>query len=79
LPIVYGDVHITDSQVVNFVGIGYNGFPRGCSDDSLPWAKVGLGLELMFFHFSILNSLVKFGNNLNLLPCSRNLSLEIHY
>jgi hypothetical protein len=21
-------------------GIGYNGFPRGCSDDKLPWAKV---------------------------------------
>lgn len=24
----------------NFSGIGYNGFPRGCSDDELPWAKV---------------------------------------
>ena len=23
------------------LGIGYNGFPRGCSDDKLPWAKVG--------------------------------------
>lgn len=22
------------------VGIGYNGFPRGCSDDYLPWARV---------------------------------------
>lgn len=21
------------------VGIGYNGFPRGCSDDSLPWGR----------------------------------------
>jgi deoxycytidylate deaminase len=21
------------------VGIGYNGFPRGCSDDILPWAR----------------------------------------
>ena len=21
------------------VGIGYNGFPRGCDDSSLPWAK----------------------------------------
>ena len=21
------------------VGIGYNGFPRGCSDDALPWAR----------------------------------------
>lgn len=23
------------------VGIGYNGFPRGCSDDDLPWAREG--------------------------------------
>ncbi|KAE8720176.1 Deoxycytidylate deaminase [Hibiscus syriacus] len=22
------------------LGIGYNGFPRGCSDDQLPWAKM---------------------------------------
>lgn len=21
------------------VGIGYNGFPRGCSDDELPWNR----------------------------------------
>ena len=21
------------------VGIGYNGFPMGCSDDELPWAR----------------------------------------
>lgn len=25
-----------------WLGIGYNGFPRGCSDDKLPWAKVGV-------------------------------------
>lgn len=23
------------------VGIGYNGFPRGCSDDALPWSREG--------------------------------------
>ena len=23
------------------VGIGYNGFPRGCSDDVLPWGREG--------------------------------------
>ena len=22
------------------LGIGYNGFPRGCSDTELPWAKL---------------------------------------
>ena len=23
------------------IGIGYNGFPHGCSDDDLPWGKTG--------------------------------------
>lgn len=23
------------------VGMGYNGFPRGCSDDELPWCRHG--------------------------------------
>ncbi len=23
------------------VGLGYNGFPRGCSDDELPWSRDG--------------------------------------
>ena len=23
------------------IGVGYNGFPRGCSDDDLPWAREG--------------------------------------
>ena len=23
------------------IGIGYNGFPQGCSDDEFPWAKEG--------------------------------------
>lgn len=23
------------------IGLGYNGFPRGCSDDNLPWAREG--------------------------------------
>nr|GMD35302.1 deoxycytidylate deaminase [Ipomoea batatas] len=27
------------SQTGIILGIGYNGFPRGCSDDKLPWAK----------------------------------------
>ena len=29
------------NQDNRIVGIGYNGFPRGCSDDELPWAKEG--------------------------------------
>ena len=27
------------SQANVILGIGYNGFPRGCDDDALPWAK----------------------------------------
>ncbi|KAL2962168.1 hypothetical protein AAZX31_17G126200 [Glycine max] len=27
------------SQDGVILGIGYNGFPRGCSDDKLPWAQ----------------------------------------
>ena len=27
------------NQYNKIVGIGYNGFPIGCDDDSLPWAK----------------------------------------
>lgn len=30
------------------IGIGYNGFPRGCPDDQLPWAKVGLSWQTKF-------------------------------
>ncbi|KAG0452591.1 hypothetical protein HPP92_025255 [Vanilla planifolia] len=30
------------SQNGIILGIGYNGFPRGCSDDKLPWAKKSL-------------------------------------
>ncbi|KAJ9163896.1 hypothetical protein P3X46_023518 [Hevea brasiliensis] len=28
---------VSQNEVI--LGIGYNGFPRGCSDDKLPWAK----------------------------------------
>ena len=30
------------------VGIGYNGFPRGCDDDELPWARTGEELETKY-------------------------------
>lgn len=30
------------------VGVGYNGFPRGCSDDSLPWGRDGSLLETKY-------------------------------
>ena len=28
----------TDKKII---GVGYNGFPTGCSDDDLPWARTG--------------------------------------
>jgi dCMP deaminase len=30
------------------IGIGYNGFPTGCSDDQLPWAREGAYLETKY-------------------------------
>ncbi|EOD24556.1 hypothetical protein EMIHUDRAFT_64838 [Emiliania huxleyi CCMP1516] len=32
---------IVDPATQRIVGIGYNGFPIGCGDDQLPWARVG--------------------------------------
>ena len=30
------------------VGVGYNGFPTGCSDDELPWQREGEWLETKY-------------------------------
>jgi len=30
------------------VGVGYNGFPRGCADDDLPWERRGNFLETKY-------------------------------
>ena len=29
----------------HIIGVGYNGFPKGCSDDIFPWGKEGSTLE----------------------------------
>ncbi len=29
------------SNEKKIIGVGYNGFPTGCSDDNLPWAREG--------------------------------------
>ncbi|MEK6945422.1 MAG: dCMP deaminase family protein [Nanoarchaeota archaeon] len=62
------------------VGIGYNGFPRGCSDENFPWSREGDYLETKYAYVchaeinAILNSM---GRNLNgstlyvaLFPCN---------
>ncbi len=41
-----GAVVVNPDQVV--VGLGYNGFPRGCSDDELPWSREGGFLETKY-------------------------------
>ena len=39
----YDLIRVLIGSIVNsfnqIVGIGYNGFPRGCSDDVLPWGR----------------------------------------
>lgn len=30
------------------VGVGYNGFPWGCSDDELPWSREGAYLDTKY-------------------------------
>lgn len=30
------------------IGVGYNGFPKGCSDDEFPWANEGSFLETKY-------------------------------
>lgn len=38
---------IVNAQHV-IVGMGYNGFPRGCHDDRLPWCRDGAPLETKY-------------------------------
>lgn len=37
---------VNDRNIV--VGLGYNGFPRGCSDDKLPWCREGDVLSVKY-------------------------------
>ena len=32
------------------IGLGYNGFPRGCHDDDLPWCREGEALETKYVY-----------------------------
>ena len=36
------------NKTKRIIGIGYNGFPVGCSDDELPWAREGSFLETKY-------------------------------
>lgn len=37
---------VNDDNVI--VGLGYNGFPRGCHDDNLPWCREGETLDTKY-------------------------------
>ncbi len=62
------------------VGIGYNGFPAGCSDDELPWGRSGDYLDTKYAYVchaemnAVLNSDFGRMNNcrmyVNLFPCN---------
>ena len=62
------------------LSIGYNGFPRGCSDDAFPWAREGDPLENKYFYVvhSEMNAILNYpGNSLkgakiyvSLFPCN---------
>ena len=36
------------NQDLKIVGTGYNGFPKGCSDDDLPWGREGNPLQTKY-------------------------------
>lgn len=44
------------------LSIGYNGFPRGCSDDDFPWCREGEPLENKYFYttHSELNAILNY-------------------
>lgn len=62
------------------LSMGYNGFPKGCSDDVFPWAREGEPLENKYFYttHSELNAILNYkGSSLegsklyvSLFPCN---------
>ncbi len=68
------------SEDNNILSMGYNGFPRGCSDDDFPWAREGETLETKYVYtvHSELNAILNYrGGSLegaklyvSLFPCN---------
>lgn len=50
------------SQDNKILSMGYNGFPKGCSDDEFPWTKEGEPLENKYFYstHSELNAILNY-------------------
>ncbi|BBO84422.1 cytidine deaminase [Desulfosarcina ovata subsp. sediminis] len=55
----------------HIVGVGYNGFPTGCSDDTLPWCREGAFLDTKYPYVchAELNAVLNSGPG-NLTGCS---------
>ena len=68
------------SQDNKILSMGYNGFPKGCSDDEFPWAREGDSLHTKYFYVthSELNAILNYrGGSLegaklyvSLFPCN---------
>ncbi len=74
------------NEDLKIVGIGYNGFPRGCSDDFFPWERKGGFLDVKYPYVvhaepnAILNSTVSLKNAtlyVTLFPCNECVKLII--
>lgn len=62
------------------LSMGYNGFPRGCSDDEFPWAREGdpLDTKYLYVTHSELNAILNYGSGslegaklyVTLFPCN---------
>lgn len=48
------------------VGIGYNGMPTGCSDEELPWSRVGDSYIDTKYAFGMSSIILNFKLNLNI-------------
>ena len=68
------------SEDNKILSMGYNGFPKGCSDDEFPWAREGESLETKYLYVthSELNAILNYrGGSLegaklyvSLFPCN---------
>ncbi len=74
------------NEDLKIVGIGYNGFPKGCSDDLFPWERKGGFLDVKYPYVvhaepnAILNSTVSLKNAtlyVTLFPCNECVKLII--
>lgn len=74
------------NEDLKIVGIGYNGFPKGCSDDIFPWERKGSFLDVKYPYVvhaepnAILNSTVSLKNAtiyVTLFPCHECVKLII--